>query len=55
LFKRPDGEYRKLPITRVIVGPHPLCAVRKKTVEMILRAHGYAAEVVISEMPYIGR
>jgi hypothetical protein len=43
-----------LPITRVIVGPHRDKVRRVKAVEHLLRANGYDAEVVYSDIPYIG-
>lgn len=55
LFNHGTPSTRKLPIKRVIVGPHPLSATRKKTVEMLLKSHGYDAEVIVSEIPYLGR
>lgn len=55
LFNRGSQVNRKLPIERVIVGPHPLSLTRKVTVEMLLKTHGYDAEVIISEIPYLGR
>ena len=44
----------RLPIKRVIVGPHRDKVRRVKAVEHLLRANGYDAEVVYSEIPYIG-
>jgi len=55
LFKGGSGQSTKLPIKRVIVGPHPLSTTRKKTVEALLKSNGYDAEVKISEIPYLGR
>jgi Protein of unknown function (DUF2971) len=45
----------KLPINRVIVGPHKDAEVRAIAVKRLLEMHGYDAEVVCSEIPYIGR
>lgn len=45
----------RLPIERVIVGPHRDSAIRKKAVERLLASSGYECEVVCSEIPYIGR
>jgi Protein of unknown function (DUF2971) len=45
----------RLPIERVIVGPHRDSAIRKKAVERLLASNGYECEVVCSEIPYIGR
>ncbi len=55
LFGTDDGSARKLPIKQVIVGPHPLSPTRRKTVELLLRSHGYEATVCISDIPYLGR
>lgn len=43
-----------LPITRVIVGPHPQSELRKQAVQQLLESKGISAEVVISQIPYIG-
>lgn len=50
-----DGERTKLPIERVIVGPHKDKSSRAKAVRHLLVANGYEVEVVCSEIPYIGR
>ena len=55
LFGTSHGTARKLPIKRVIVGPHSLSPTRLKTVELLLRSHGYDADVIISDIPYLGR
>lgn len=44
----------RLPITRVIIGPHPQSELRKISVEELLRAKVITAEVVISKIPYVG-
>lgn len=44
----------KLPIKRIVVGPHPEKERRKQSVEMMLAQLGYPAEVVTSDIPYIG-
>ena len=46
---------KSLPIKRVIVGPHAEAAVRARSLERLLVAYGYKAEVVCSTIPYIGR
>jgi hypothetical protein len=55
LFGTSNGSARKLPIKQVIIGPHPLSLTRRKTVELLLRSHGYEATVSISSIPYLGR
>lgn len=55
---RPNGDESprgRLPIKRVIVGPHRDSARRKNAVERLLSANGYVVEVSCSEIPYIGR
>ncbi|MCX7220037.1 MAG: DUF2971 domain-containing protein [Burkholderiales bacterium] len=44
----------RLPILRVIIGPHAQSSLRKTSVEELLRARGIAAEVAISRIPYVG-
>lgn len=55
LFERPTGEAAKLPIRKIIVGPHPEKLKRQKAVEMLLGQLGIDAEVVPSDIPYLGR
>ena len=57
LFARSSAEQGRvhLPIKKVIVGPHREGAIRKQAVQLLLAANGYEAEVVRSEIPYIGR
>jgi hypothetical protein len=50
-----DAEKIALPIKKVIVGPHPDKRNRQKSVNSLLKTHGIDAEVVVSEIPYIGR
>lgn len=45
----------RLPITRVIVGPHREKQQRKAAVEAMLAANNVSAEVVVSEIPYVGK
>jgi Protein of unknown function (DUF2971) len=44
----------RLPIKRVIVGPHRDKVRRAHAVEHLLRSNGYESEVVCSEIPYAG-
>lgn len=55
LFGSSSAPTKRLPIKRVIVGPHPLSSSRRKTVEVLLKSNGYDADVCISEIPYLGR
>jgi hypothetical protein len=48
-----EGGFR-LPITRVIVGPHPQSSLRRYAVEELLRTKGIAAHVVVSRIPFVG-
>lgn len=45
----------KLPVKRVIVGPHRNRELHSGCVKELLASKGYAATVVQSEIPYIGR
>lgn len=49
-----DAHQRRLPITRVLVGPHPQSHLRKRAVETMLESKGIAVEVVVSQIPYVG-
>lgn len=57
LFERTAGsvELTQLPIRRVIVGPHRDSIRRKQAVEILLRSLNIAAEIHVSEIPYVGR
>jgi Protein of unknown function (DUF2971) len=48
------SEAFRLPVQRVIVGPHPQSQLRRQAVEQVLRTRGVRAEVVVSQIPYIG-
>ncbi len=50
----PRREVFRLPIRRVIVGPHPQSQLRRQAVEQVLRTAGVHAEIVVSQIPYIG-
>jgi hypothetical protein len=52
--QNPRSEEFRLPVQRVIVGPHPQSQLRRKAVEQILRTRGIKAEVVVSQIPYNG-
>jgi integrase len=48
-----DGSNR-LPVTRIIVGPHPNAEKRASSLRMLVRQIGLDADVIVSETPYIG-
>jgi hypothetical protein len=50
-----NGNKAKLPISKVIVGPHPDKLKRQKAVKLLLEQHGIRAEVTVSDIPYLGR
>lgn len=54
MFRRNSGD-RKLPIKRVIVGPHPDKEKRVASAKGLLEAQGYDVPVIASDIPYIGR
>jgi hypothetical protein len=45
----------RLPIKRVIVGPHRDAVARAQAVDRLLTSNGYDAKAVLSQIPYIGR
>jgi hypothetical protein len=45
---------RRLPIKRIIVGPHRDSMARKGAVQILLATNGYQADVEVSQIPYIG-
>jgi hypothetical protein len=49
------GLQTKLPIKRVIVGPHIDRVQRLASAKELLGLHGYDVDVTVSEIPYIGR
>jgi len=58
LFMPPDSKTSpaRLPIKRVIIGPHNQNGLRAQAVQRLLAANGYNdVEVVRSQIPYIGR
>lgn len=50
----PRSDAFRLPVQRVIVGPNPQSQLRRQAVEQVLRMRGVNAEVVVSQIPYIG-
>lgn len=57
LFTQPASSHEqvRLPIKRVIVGPHREADLRAQAVQRLLAANDDEAEVVYSQIPYIGR
>lgn len=55
LFERPSNEKAKLPIKKVIVGPHPEKLKRQKAIVKLLDQLEIEANVVTSDIPYLGR
>lgn len=55
LFDRDPGPNEKLPVMKVIVGPHPEREKRGRSIELLLKEVGIKAPVVVSEIPYLGR
>ncbi len=57
LFTQPASSHEqvRLPIKRVIVGPHREAGLRAQAIQRLLAANDYEAEVVCSQIPYIGR
>jgi hypothetical protein len=48
------GEWAKLPIVSVIVGPHPNQSLQKDAIERLLEQKGIAASVRLSSIPFRG-
>lgn len=55
LFERPSGEKAKLPIKKIVIGPHPEKSKRQKAIEKMLSQLEITAEVVTSDIPFLGR
>lgn len=57
LFRHPTKitNGARLPIKRVIIGPHKDAAIRVTDVQRLLAENDYDVPVVISEIPYVGR
>lgn len=51
----PGGSAGRLPIKRIIVGPHPEREARKTAIQTLLSAHGYQCPVHVTDIPYRGR
>lgn len=49
-----DADIDGLPITKIIIGPHPDREKRKKSIESMLKQLNINADVFISEIPYLG-
>jgi hypothetical protein len=55
LFDFLSKENGILPIKQIVVGPHPEKLKRKIAIEIMLDQIGINADVVVSQIPYIGR
>lgn len=51
----PGATMSRLPIKKVIVGPHPDRFNRKRATELMLKRYGLEADVVASDIPFLGR
>lgn len=55
LFEQePNKDFIKLPIKKIIVGPHPDKLRRKEAIESLLEQRDIKAEVTVSDIPYLG-
>jgi hypothetical protein len=50
-----DEAIEKLPISKIVVGPHPDKFKRQKSVQALLKQAQVDAEVTVSDIPYLGR
>jgi len=50
-----NGSLTKLPIRKIIVGPHLEKLKRQKAIEVLLEQNHIEARVVVSDIPYLGR
>lgn len=55
LFERVHGSPIRLPITKVIVGPHKEKGLRQHAVRLLLDSANITAPVSTSSIPYVGR
>jgi len=46
---------KRLPIKRILIGPHPEKEKRKMEIQILLNQLGIRAEVSVSEIPYLGQ
>lgn len=54
LFESISDDLRSLPISKIVVGPHPDKTKRQRSVEAMLKELNIDAPVVASDIPYIG-
>ena len=55
LFEGGVGAFgKRLPIKRIIIGPHPEKEKRKSAIESLLNQNNIQAQVTVSEIPYLG-
>lgn len=50
----PTNANERLPIKRVLVGPHPQSELRRLAVQEMLRVRGIPAQVEVSRIPFVG-
>lgn len=55
LFEEQAKNNARLPIKKIVVGPHPEKELRKKSLQLFLEQLGLSVEVVSSDIPYLGR
>jgi hypothetical protein len=53
--RQSSGKTIHLPISRVIVGPHPEKLKRQQAVALLLKQYGVKANLTVSDIPYLGR
>jgi hypothetical protein len=50
-----NGNCTKLPIRKIIIGPHSDRLKRQEAVEKLLEQHDIDVQVMVSDIPYLGR
>ncbi len=56
IFKQAEGhEAIRLPIKKIIIGPHPDRLKRKQSIQFFLKQHGLDVDVVVSNISFTGR
>lgn len=54
LFEKPNDSKMKLPIKKIVVGPHHDKLRRQKSIRKLLDQLNIEAQVIVSDIPYIG-